>query len=62
MAKQKTKKGWAKRVKKRKSGVITRRKAGGKKNLTSKSKRRKRRLRQPAILSKADRKRVQGLV
>lgn len=61
MAKQKTKRGWAKRVKVRKSGVITRRKAGKGHLLTSKSRRRKRRLRQPATLSKADRKRVRGL-
>jgi len=62
MAKQKTKRGWAKRVKKRKSGVITRRRAGKSHLLTSKSKTRKRRLRQPASLSKADRKRVRGLI
>lgn len=62
MAKQKTKRGWAKRVKKRKSGVITRRRAGKSHLLTSKSKTRKRRLRQPATLSKADRKRVKGLI
>jgi large subunit ribosomal protein L35 len=62
MAKQKTKRGWAKRVKVRKSGVITRRKAGKSHLLSSKSKRRKRRLGQPATVSKADRKRVKGLI
>lgn len=62
MAKQKTKKGWAKRVKKHKSGVITRRKAGKTHLLTSKSRKRKRRLRQPTTLSKVDRKRVKGLI
>ncbi|HEC79124.1 MAG TPA: 50S ribosomal protein L35 [candidate division WOR-3 bacterium] len=62
MAKQKTKRGWAKRVKKRKSGVITRRKAGKGHLLTSKSKKRKRRLRQAAKVSKADKKRLKGLV
>lgn len=62
MAKQKTKKGWAKRVKKRKSGKITRRRAGKGHLLTSKSKKRKRRLRQPTTVSKVDRKRTKGLI
>jgi large subunit ribosomal protein L35 len=62
MAKQKTKRGWAKRVKKRKSGKITRRRAGKGHLLTTKSKRRKRKLRQPASLSKADTKRTKGLI
>jgi large subunit ribosomal protein L35 len=62
MAKQKTRRSWAKRVKKKKSGIITRRRAGKSHLLTSKSKKRKRRLRQAAKISKADRKRVKGLV
>lgn len=62
MAKQKTKKGWAKRVKKRKSGTITRWRAGKGHLLTSKSKKRKRRLRQPTTVAKVDRKRTKGLV
>jgi large subunit ribosomal protein L35 len=62
VAKQKTKRGWAKRVKKKKSGVITRRKAGKRHNLGSKSKRRKRRLGKPVTVSRADRKRLKGLI
>ena len=62
MAKQKTKKGWAKRVKKRKSGEISRRRAGKGHLLTSKSKKRKRRLRKSTTLAKADKKRVKGLI
>ncbi|MCK4452854.1 50S ribosomal protein L35 [candidate division WOR-3 bacterium] len=62
MAKQKTKRGWAKRVKKRKSGKISRRRAGKGHLLTSKSKKRKRRLRQATELSKADTKRLKGLI
>ncbi|KPJ72700.1 50S ribosomal protein L35 [candidate division TA06 bacterium DG_78] len=62
MAKQKTKRGWAKRVKKRKSGTITRWKAGKRHFLQSKSKKRKRRLRQPTTVSKADKKRVKRLI
>jgi len=62
MAKQKTKRGWVKRVKKRKSGEISRRRAGKGHLLTSKSKKRKRRLRKSTTLSKADRKRVKGLI
>ncbi len=62
MAKQKTKRGWAKRVKKRKSGEISRRRAGKGHLLTSKSKRRKRRLRKSTTLAKVDRKRVKGLI
>lgn len=62
MAKQKTKRGWAKRVKKKKSGIITRRKAGKGHLLTSKSKKRKRRLRQVAKVSRVDRKRVKNLI
>ncbi|MBA7514750.1 50S ribosomal protein L35 [subsurface metagenome] len=62
MAKQKTKRGWAKRVKKRKSGEISRRKAGKGHLLTSKSKKRKRRLRQAAKLSKGDQKRTKNYI
>jgi len=62
MAKQKTKRGWAKRVKKRKSGVVTRSRAGKSHLLSSKSKKRKRRLRQSTNVSKADLKRVKDLV
>ena len=62
MAKQKTKRGWAKRVKKRKSGEISRRRAGKGHLLTSKSKTRKRRLRQPTKVSKVDKKHVKGLI
>ncbi|KPK68899.1 50S ribosomal protein L35 [candidate division WOR_3 bacterium SM23_60] len=62
MAKQKTKRGWAKRVKKHKSGKITRRRAGKGHLLTAKSKRRKRKLRQQTSLSKADIKRTKGLI
>jgi len=62
MSKQKTKKGWAKRVKKRKSGEISRRRAGKGHLLTSKSKKRKRRLRKSTKLAKVDRKRVKGLI
>lgn len=62
MAKQKTKRGWAKRVKKRKSGIITRWRAGKSHLLSSKAKKRKRRLRQSTTLSKADAKRVKKLI
>ncbi|UCG92894.1 MAG: 50S ribosomal protein L35 [candidate division WOR-3 bacterium] len=62
MGKQKTKRGWKKRVKKKKSGIITRMRAGKSHLLSSKSKRRKRRLRQSTRVSKADRKRVKGLL
>ncbi len=62
MGKQKTKRGWKKRVKKRKSGVITRMRAGKSHLQSSKSKKRKRRLRQSTRVSKADRGRVKGLL
>lgn len=62
MTKQKTKRGWAKRVKVRKSGEISRRRAGKGHLLTSKSKKRKRRLRQPTKVSQVDKKRVKGLI
>lgn len=60
MSKQKTKKGWAKRIKIRKSGLITRRRAGMKHHLISKSKKRKRKLSKPVRLAKADLKRIKG--
>ncbi len=62
MSKQKSKRGWVKRVKKRKSGIITRRRAGKSHLLTGKSKSRKRRLRQSVTLSKSDTRRVRGRV
>jgi large subunit ribosomal protein L35 len=62
MSKQKTKRGWAKRVKVRKSGEISRSRAGKQHNLTSKKKKRKRRLRQPTKVAKADKKRLKGLI
>ena len=62
MGKQKTKKAWAKRFKKKKSGVIIRRKAGKTHLQTSKRRKRKRRLRQPAKVSKADSKRIKGFI
>jgi large subunit ribosomal protein L35 len=62
MAKQKTKRGWAKRVKKRKSGTITRWRAGKRHQLHAKSKKRKRRLRQPTTVAKVDKRRVKTLV
>lgn len=60
MAKLKTKKGWSKRMKIRKSGTPTRRKVGMKHNLLSKSKRRKRRLIKPAPISASDLRRIKG--
>ena len=62
MSKQKTKRGWAKRVKVRKSGEISRYRAGKQHLQTSKGKKRKRRLRQPTKVAKADKKRVKGLI
>lgn len=62
MAKQKTKRGARKRFKTKKSGVIVRRRAGKRHNLSSKSSNRKRRLRKPARLSKSDLKRIKSLI
>ncbi|KPK62239.1 50S ribosomal protein L35 [candidate division WOR_3 bacterium SM23_42] len=62
MAKQKTKRGAAKRLKLKKSGVIMRRKAGKSHLLSSKSRKRKRRLRKPTRVSKSDRKRTKSLI
>jgi len=60
MAKLKTKKGWAKRIKVRKSGSISRRRAGLRHLLVSKSRKRKRKLARPANLAKADKERIKG--
>lgn len=60
MSKVRTKSGWAKRVKIRKSGVISRRRAGKRHLLISKSKKRKRRLKKPARVSRADMRRIRG--
>ena len=62
MAKQKTKRALAKRVKKKKSGVIMRSRAGKGHLLTGKTKKRKRRLRQKTTLSKSDVKKIKGLI
>ncbi|MCK4940716.1 50S ribosomal protein L35 [candidate division WOR-3 bacterium] len=62
MAKQKTKRGAAKRLKIKKSGVIMRQRAGKSHLLSSKSRKRKRRLRKPTKVSKPDRKRTKALV
>jgi large subunit ribosomal protein L35 len=60
MSKVRTKSGWAKRVKIRKSGKISRRRAGKRHMLISKSQKRKRRLRRPAQVSRADMRRIRG--
>ncbi|UCD05829.1 MAG: 50S ribosomal protein L35 [candidate division WOR-3 bacterium] len=62
MAKQKTKRGAAKRLKVKKSGVIMRSRAGRRHILSSKSRKRKRRLRKPAKVSKSDLKRTKPLI
>lgn len=62
MAKQKTKRGAKKRLKPKKSGLIVRSRAGRRHNLSSKSRKRKRRLRKPAKVSKPDLKRTEVLV
>ncbi|UCC12003.1 MAG: 50S ribosomal protein L35 [candidate division WOR-3 bacterium] len=62
MAKQKTKRALAKRVKKKKSGVIMRSRAGKGHLLTGKTKKRKRRLRQKTTISKSDAKKIKGLI
>jgi large subunit ribosomal protein L35 len=62
MAKQKTKRALAKRVKKKKSGVIMRSRAGKGHLLTGKTKKRKRRLRQKTTVSKSDAKKIKGLI
>jgi large subunit ribosomal protein L35 len=60
MSKVRTKSGWAKRIKVRKGGTISRRKAGKRHLMISKSKKRKRRLRRPALVSRADMRRIRG--
>ncbi len=62
MAKQKTKRGAAKRLKIKKSGKIMRSRAGRRHMLSSKSRKRKRRLRKPAKVSKPDLKRTKLLI
>ena len=62
MAKQKTKRALAKRVKKKKSGVIMRSRAGKGHLLTGKPKKRKRRLRKKTAVSKSDAKKIKGLI
>jgi large subunit ribosomal protein L35 len=62
MPKQKTKRSAAKRLKVKKSGVIMRRRAGKSHLLSSKSRKRKRRLRKPAKVAKSDLRRTKLLV
>ncbi|OPX18005.1 50S ribosomal protein L35 [candidate division WOR-3 bacterium 4484_100] len=62
MAKQKSKRGLLKRIKKRKSGSIARHRAGKSHLLTGKKRKRKRRLRQAASFSRADEKRIKKLI
>ncbi|KAB3529816.1 50S ribosomal protein L35 [Alkaliphilus serpentinus] len=62
MPKMKTHKGAAKRLKKTKTGKIKRFKAFKSHILTKKSAKRKRNLRQAAIVSKGDQKRIQQLL
>lgn len=62
MPKQKTNRSAAKRFKKTGSGKIKRRKAYTSHILTKKSQKRKRKLRQPTLVSKADEKRVKRLL
>lgn len=62
MPKQKTNRSAAKRFKKTGSGKIKRRKAFTSHILTKKSSKRKRKLRKPTLVSKADEKRVRRLL
>lgn len=62
MSKQKTKRGAKKRLRIKKSGVIVRSRAGKSHQLSSKSRKRKRRLRKPAKVSKSDLKRTKLLI
>jgi large subunit ribosomal protein L35 len=62
MPKMKTNKGAAKTFKKTATGKFKRRKAYKSHILTSKSRKRKRNLRKPTLVSKADEKRVKILV
>ena len=60
MSKVKVKKAWQKRVKVRKGGTISRSRAGKKHMQICKSKKRKRRLKKPALVSRADLRRIRG--
>lgn len=60
MSKVKTRKAWKKRVKVRKGGTISRSRAGKKHLLLAKAKKRKRRLKKPALVSRADMRRIRG--
>jgi len=60
--KMKTHRGAAKRFKRRKSGVIGRKKSTVTHNLTSKSSKRKMHLRKPAVVHKSDQDRVKRLL
>ncbi len=60
MSKIKVKKAWKKRIKVHKSGKISRSRAGKKHMQICKSKKRKRRLKKPALVSKADMRRIRG--
>jgi large subunit ribosomal protein L35 len=62
MAKQKTKRAAAKRLKIKKSGIIMRRRAGKSHLLSSKSSKRKRRLRKSTRVAKSDLKRIKVLI
>ncbi len=62
MPKQKTNRSAAKRFKKTGTGKYKRRKAYTSHILTKKSSKRKRKLRKPALVSKADEKRVKRLL
>jgi large subunit ribosomal protein L35 len=62
MAKQKTKRAAAKRLKLKKSGAIMRRRAGKRHLLSSKPRKRKRGLRRPARISKSDLRRIKPLI
>lgn len=60
MSKIKVKKAWKKRVKVRKGGTISRSRAGKKHLQLAKSKKRKRRLKKPALVSRPDLRRTRG--
>ena len=62
MPKMKTHRGAAKRFKRRKSGVIGRKKSTVTHNLARKSSKRKMHLRKPAVVHKSDQDRVQRLL
>ena len=62
MPKMKTKKSAAKRFTKTKNGKFKAKKAFGAHLLTNKSAKRRRNFRQPAVMSKADQDRIQGML